>query len=217
MQSIEGNMQTDVEVEIVDRYEKNISYYIIKRTIDIIGSLCGIILLCPFMLITAVAIKLDSKGPIIFAQERVGQYGKIFRMYKFRSMVADAEEKCGAKWADKDDSRITRIGKFIRKTRIDELPQLVNILKGDMSIVGPRPEREYFYKKFEEGEAPGFSNRLEAKPGLTGLAQINGGYDITPAEKLQIDMEYLEKRSLTLDIKIILKTVGIVFSGEGAR
>ena len=135
--------------------------------------------------------------------------------HKLRSMRTDAE-KFGAQWAEKNDPRITKVGKFIRKTRIDEIPQLFNILKGDMSIIGPRPERPEFTQEFNE-EIPGFINRLAVKPGLTGWAQINGGYDITPQEKLVEDIYYIENRSILLDFKIILKTVKVVLTGHGAR
>ena len=130
-------------------------------------------------------------------------------------MWCDAE-KNGPQWADKNDVRVTNIGKFIRKTRIDELPQLYNILKGDMAIVGPRPERAVFTYEFEKS-IPGFTNRLQVKPGLTGLAQVNGGYDLTPSEKLNLDLRYIEERNFRKDLKIILKTVLVVFTGHGSR
>src|SRR5699024_8366291 len=155
------------------------------------------------------------KGPITYKQERLGKYGKRFYVYKLRSMRIDAE-KYGAQWADKDDPRITRIGKFIRKTRIDEIPQLFNILKGDMSIIGPRPERTLFTMEFND-EIPGFINRLAVKPGLTGWAQVNGGYDITPREKLEADIYYIENRSFLMDMNILFKTVKVVLTEEGAR
>ena len=125
-------------------------------------------------------------------------------------------EKNGAQWADKDDCRVTKIGNFIRKTRIDELPQLFNILKGDMSLIGPRPERPRFTVEFNQ-EIPGFVERLQIKPGLTGWAQVNGGDDVTPEEKWELDMYYIEKRDVWMDFKILLKTVGVVLTGAGAR
>jgi lipopolysaccharide/colanic/teichoic acid biosynthesis glycosyltransferase len=130
-------------------------------------------------------------------------------------MYTDAE-KHGPKWADKDDDRVTKVGKFIRNTRIDELPQFYNVLVGEMSLIGPRPERAIFTYKFER-QTPGFMNRLQIKPGLTGLAQVNGGYDIDYKEKLELDMEYINNRGFLLDLKILLKTFLIVFNGEGAR
>ena len=130
-------------------------------------------------------------------------------------MVHDAE-KNGAKWAEKNDMRVTLFGKFIRKTRIDELPQLWNVIKGEMSLIGPRPELEVFYRKFEE-TIPNFRDRLAVKPGLAGWAQVNGGYDITPEEKLRYDLEYIDNLSFKLEIKILLKTIKVIFTGEGAR
>ena len=129
--------------------------------------------------------------------------------------MSDAEVS-GAKWATKNDARVTTIGKFIRVTRIDELPQFFNILKGDMTIIGPRPEREIFYKEFEK-TISNFRDRLKIKPGLTGYAQVNGGYDVMPKEKLKLDLYYINNVSFSLDIKIIFKTVGIVITGKGAR
>lgn len=190
-------------------------YYIVKRAIDIILCLIGLVIALPIMVIVGIAIKLESKGPIIYKQERVGLEGRTFTIYKLRSMYIDAE-KNGAQWACKDDPRVTKVGRFIRKTRIDELPQLINILKGDMRIVGPRPERPILTYKFNE-EIPGFVNRLQVKPGLTGWAQVTGGYELSPKEKLEKDMYYIENQSLWLDLKIIFKTIFVVFNGDGAR
>lgn len=190
-------------------------YTFIKRAFDVAASLtAGLVLLLPLCVI-AILVKLDSKGPALFKQERVGKDGRIFYMYKFRSMVLDAE-KDGPKWADQDDERCTRLGRFLRKCRMDELPQLWNILVGDMSIVGPRPERSYFYEEFET-YIHGFRHRLAVQPGLTGLAQVNGGYELKPEEKIVYDMRYIAERSAFLDLKIILKTAVLVFSHEGAR
>lgn len=190
-------------------------YLALKRFFDIVVSFVfGTVLLLP-MLIIGVMIRIDSPGPALFRQERLGKGGKPFTMYKFRSMRVDAE-KNGPQWADKDDDRCTKMGRFIRASRLDELPQLWNILKGDMSFVGPRPERACFYDEFET-YIPGFRNRLWVKPGLTGHAQVNGGYDLLPEEKIVFDMEYIEKQSLKMDLVCILKTVQIVFTHEGAR
>ncbi|HEY8361531.1 MAG TPA: sugar transferase [Tissierellaceae bacterium] len=189
-------------------------YDYFKRVFDIIFSLIGLIIAFPIMVIFSILIVLETPGSPIYCQERVGKNGKHFKIYKLRSMYKDAEAN-GAQWAEKDDPRVTKMGRFIRRTRIDELPQLFNVLKGDMSIVGPRPERPIFTYKFNE-EIPGFINRLKVKPGITGWAQVNGGYELTPAEKLQYDLYYIENRSLWLDIKIILKTVKIILTGEGA-
>lgn len=196
-------------------FEEKRVYDFIKRLFDICASLLAIIVLGIPMLIVACFVKLDSKGPALYKQERLGKNRKPFTLYKFRSMREDAE-KDGAKWAEYDDNRCTRIGKFLRKSHIDELPQLFNILSGDMSIVGPRPERECFYEEFE-AYIEGFSQRLCVKPGLSGLAQINGGYDLTPEQKVLFDLEYIEKRSFWFDIKIVFMTIIVVFSLKGAR
>ena len=175
------------------------AYLFFKRAFDIVAAIVVGLVLLLFMPIIAAAIKLDSKGPVLFKQERLGKDGKPFMMYKFRSMHTDAEEN-GPQWAKVDDRRVTRVGKFLRKTRIDELPQMWNIIAGDMSFVGPRPEREFFYAKFERN-IPNFRDRLAVKPGLTGLAQISGGYELDPQSKLDYDIEYIETRSALLDIK----------------
>jgi len=199
---------TTVVVENKFWYEK------IKRVMDIVLSLIGLVIAIPLMLIFGIAIKLESKGPVFYSQERVGKNGKVFMLYKLRSMYQNAEEN-GAKWAEKDDPRVTKVGRIMRKTRIDELPQLFNVLKGDMSIVGPRPERPIFTYQFNE-EIPGFVNRLQVKPGLTGWAQVNGGYELDPAEKLEYDLYYIENRSIWMDIKIMLNTVKVILTGKGA-
>ncbi|WP_405083274.1 sugar transferase [Paenibacillus chitinolyticus] len=193
----------------------NLIYFYSKRSMDILLSALGILLTLPLMIIVGIVIKLESKGPIFYTQERVGRFGRRFNIIKFRSMVTDAE-KDGAQWAQKNDSRITKVGKFIRKTRLDEIPQFFNVLKGEMSLIGPRPERPLFTEKFEQ-EIPGFARRLDVKPGLTGWAQVNGGYEITPKEKLDLDLIYIEKSSMLLDIRILLMTIKVVFTGEGAR
>ncbi|MDA1502289.1 sugar transferase [Bacillus cereus group sp. TH43LC] len=190
-------------------------YLGVKYIIDILFSLIGLFFLWPIILIFSLLIILESPGSPFYLQERVGLKEKKFRVIKLRSMRNDAE-KNGAKWAEKNDPRITKIGAFIRRTRVDELPQLINILKGDMSLVGPRPEREIFTEKFE-AEIPGFKKRLEVKPGLTGWAQVNGGYEITPKEKLKLDIYYINHANLLLDLKIIIKTIKVVMTGDGAR
>lgn len=191
------------------------SYLGIKYIIDVMFSLFGLIVLSPVILIFSLLIILESPGSPFYFQERLGLNGNKFSVMKLRSMRNDAE-KNGAKWAEKNDPRITRIGMFIRKTRIDELPQLFNILKGDMSLVGPRPERSMFTEQFEK-EVPGFKKRLKVKPGLTGWAQVNGGYEITPKEKLDLDIYYINHASIMLDLEIILKTIKVVITGDGAR
>ncbi len=190
-------------------------YLEIKRFADISLSLIGLIIGAPIVIIASICIVLESRGNPLYSQMRVGLNNKEFKMYKIRSMRIDAEAD-GAQWAKKDDPRITKVGKFIRKTRIDEIPQLFNVLKGDMSIIGPRPEREIFYKQFEK-TIPDFRKRLLVKPGLTGYAQVNGGYDLTPDEKLRLDLYYESNQSIKLDILIILKTFRVLLTGEGAR
>lgn len=193
----------------------NKGYLFLKRAADIVASLLVLILALVPMLFLAAAIKLDSKGPVLYKQERLGKDGKPFLIFKFRSMYTDAE-KDGPQWADRVDNRCTRVGRFIRKTRLDELPQAWNILKGEMSLVGPRPERAYFYDQFET-YIHGFRHRLLVKPGLTGLAQVNGGYDLEPEEKIIYDMEYIKHRSVKMDLRCIFKTIRLIFTHEGAR
>lgn len=190
----------------------------IKRFLDIvIGGFIGLCSL-PVCLLAALAIKLDDHGPIFYSQERIGLYGKPFTVYKFRTMRTDAE-KFGAQWATKDDPRITKIGKFLRKTRIDELPQILCVLKGDMSMVGPRPERAVFIGKLRE-QIPFYISRLKMKPGLTGWAQVRHHYDTSIEDvqiKLQYDMYYYENMSLLLDFQILVRTVYVVLTGKGAQ
>ncbi len=190
-------------------------YNFFKRLFDIVISVLALLLLAIPMIIIGIIIVCDSKGPAIYKQERLGKNGKPFMLYKFRSMHLDAENN-GAQWASENDTRCTRIGLFLRKSRIDELPQFFNILAGHMSLVGPRPERSYFYNEFEK-YIHGFSQRLKVLPGLTGLAQVNGGYDLLPEEKIVYDMEYIKSRSFLLDIKCLIKTVAIIFNHHGAR
>ena len=193
----------------------NAVFFAVKRIMDVILSFVSGLTLALPMVIIAMLIKLDSPGPAIFRQERLGKDGKPFTIYKFRTMYLDAEAD-GPQWAKRNDCRCTPLGRFLRHTRLDELPQLWNILKGDMSIVGPRPERACFYSEFET-YIHGFCYRLLVKPGLTGLAQVNGGYDLKPEEKIMFDMEYIQKQSIELDLKCILQTIHLVFTHEGAR
>jgi len=190
-------------------------YALAKRIFDIVLSVIGLIIIFPFALILSIIICIDSKGGPLYIQDRLGRDGKTFHLIKFRTMVSDAESE-GAKWAEENDPRCTKIGRILRKCRIDEVPQLLNILSGDMSFVGPRPEREIFYDQFET-YIHGFRNRLSVIPGLTGLAQTSGGYDLTPEEKIVYDMEYIKTRSFWLDIKLMFRTVKLVFTHEGAR
>ena len=195
---------------------KNVEHYLyLKRAYDIFLATVGLIIAIPIVLFFTILIVIETPGSPIYVQERMGKNGKRFKMMKLRSMRMDAE-KGGAKWAEINDPRITKVGAFIRKTRIDELPQLVSVLKGDMSIVGPRPERPFFTEKFKK-EIKGFENRLLVKPGLTGLAQVSGGYDISPREKLKFDLAYIQNLTFSLEVKIILKTFKVIFTGAGAR
>ncbi|SHK11196.1 Sugar transferase involved in LPS biosynthesis (colanic, teichoic acid) [Hathewaya proteolytica DSM 3090] len=204
--------------------EKSFMYYFVKRLVDIVGSIVGILLLSPVFFILAIIVKLDSKGPVFFAHKRLGYRGKIIKVYKFRTMVQDAEdlieklpedqkEEFKKNFKLEDDPRITKIGGFLRKTSLDELPQLLNILKGDLTIVGPRPivEKEIeLYGKYGH-------KLLSVKPGLTGYWQVNGRSDTTYEQRVQLDMEYIDRRNLLLDFTIILKTFVEVFRGRGAK
>ncbi len=203
-------------IEDVGKVKKKPVYSFIKRFFDITISLVSlIVLLLPFLII-AIGIKCSSKGSVFYKQERLGKNGKKFNIVKFRTMVQDAEAG-GARWSSGDeDERIFRFGKFLRKTRLDELPQLWCCFVGTMTFIGPRPERECFYNEFEK-YIHGFKQRLLIKPGITGLAQVSGGYDLKPQEKVLFDIEYIKKRSIWLDIKIIFKTIGVVFSHKGAK
>ncbi|MDM5435899.1 sugar transferase [Bacillus hominis] len=197
-------------------------YLFMKRLMDIVGALCGLILLSPIFLIIALLIKLeDPKGPIFFKQNRVGRNEKEFEMYKFRSMITDAEEKLkdllqhnevsGAMFKMKDDPRVTKIGKFIRKTSIDELPQLLNVLKGEMSLVGPRPPLPREVKEYTSYD----KQRLLVTPGCTGLWQVTERNSVGFKEMVELDLEYMNKRGIIYDIKIILKTIQIMIKSNG--
>lgn len=191
-------------------------YSFFKRLADIVFSFLLVVLLFVPMVIIGVIVKFTSKGSVLYFQERLGLGGRKFKIIKFRTMDRNAEEN-GAQWSEgDDDERITGFGRFLRKTRLDELPQLWCILIGTMSFVGPRPERECFCIAFEK-YVHGFSERLKVKPGLTGLAQINGGYDLRPEEKVLYDVEYIKKRSLWLDFKIVVGTFTVVFHRKGAK
>jgi sugar transferase (PEP-CTERM system associated) len=191
----------------------------IKRSVDLIISLGMLILFSPLIIVIPILIKIDSTGSVLFSQERVGKNKKLYMLYKFRSMVEDAEEQSGPVWASDNDKRITRIGSVIRKWRIDEIPQLWNVLKGDMSFVGPRPEREFFVKKLEEA-IPYYGERFSVKPGITGWAQVCYGYGASvddAVEKVNYDLFYIKNMSSFMDLMIILRTIKIVLFGKGAR
>ena len=190
-------------------------YYFIKRNFDIVISLMGLVLLSPIILFFSVLVYIESPGKVIFKQKRIGKNGSVFTLYKIRSMRLDAERN-GEQWTQEKDTRILKIGTFIRRTKIDELPQLINVIKGEMTLVGPRPETPTLTFKFND-KYPGFVNRLSVTPGLTGLAQISGGYDLSPHEKLKKDLEYIGNQSLIMDIWIVLNTFLVVITGKGAR
>jgi len=191
------------------------TYCKLKRVLDLIFSLFVGTCILPVILVAAICIIVEDPGNPFYLQKRLGLMGKEFTLIKLRSMKVNAEA-AGPQWAQKDDPRVTKVGRFIRKTRIDELPQLLNVFMGDMSVIGPRPERAIFVQEFSV-ESPDFPKRMEVKPGLTGWAQINGGYDITPKEKLELDLYYIHHVNWLLDIKILIKTVRIVLTGDGAR
>lgn len=190
-------------------------YELVKRLFDITISACALLILAVPMVCLGAVIRLQTKGPVFYDQVRVGRNGRPFKLYKFRSMVTDAEEN-GVRWATDDDARITSVGKFLRKTRLDEIPQFFNILKGEMSLVGPRPERPVFCNAFE-CRIKGWHYRTLVRPGLTGLAQVEGGYDLLPKDKIKLDLKYIETRSVMLDATIILRTFKTVVTGKGAR
>ena len=191
------------------------SFLIFKRIADVFFSLMLCLLLLPLGLILALVSAINTKASPLFIQKRVGRNGKLFSCLKFRTMSKAAPANVAT--CDLNAKKyISRIGSLMRRSSLDELPQLWNILRGDMSFVGPRPERAYFYRKFEE-YIHGFSNRLMVTPGLTGHAQVNGGYSLKPEEKIVYDMEYIAKRSVRMDLRCIIKTICVVLCGDGAR
>ena len=190
-------------------------YRRIKRIIGLLISIPSLLLIIPICLIACIFIVIESSGNPIYIQERIGLNGQSFSIYKLRSMYQDAE-KNGHKWASKNDTRITKVGRFIRKTRIDELPQIINVIKGEMSIIGPRPERPEFISEFLK-DIPNFNERLAVRPGITGWAQVNGGYELTPKDKLVYDLFYINHESIKLDFLILLKTIKVMVTGNGSR
>ena len=187
------------------------SVELLIRLLDLVGSLFIVLCAWPLMLAAAAAIRLTSRGPVLYRQERVGKGGRLFNLYKFRTMVDDAEKHVGPVLASKNDDRITAVGRILRRTRMDELPQLYNILRGDMSLVGPRPERPFFVQRHKALQGV----RLIVKPGLTGLAQIRSFYDLKPAHKVKYDYIYIQNRSLLLNIYILLQTIPVLFAKKG--
>jgi sugar transferase (PEP-CTERM system associated) len=190
----------------------------VKRAIGFSCSLVGLVLLSPLILILSILIKIDSRGLVLYQQERVGENGKVFKLIKFRSMIENAESK-GPMWADQSDNRVTRIGRWMRKWRLDEIPQMFNVLKGDMSFVGPRPERPFFVEQLRK-EIPFYDQRFSVKPGITGWAQIKYRYGASKEdalEKLKYDLYYIKNLSSLFDLIIIFETIKVVLFGKGAR
>jgi exopolysaccharide biosynthesis polyprenyl glycosylphosphotransferase len=198
--------------ELMPEWEKKL-----KRISDVTVSLLILIVTLPLNILVAILIKLDSRGPILFKQDRIGMNNKEFKIYKFRSMFLDAEKNTGPVWSKKDDPRVTRVGKILRQLRIDEIPQFFNVLKGEMSLVGPRPERPYFVEMLAE-KLPYYKRRLKVRPGITGWAQVKHKYDESIEDvkvKLRYDLFYIENMSLRMDIKILARTILVVIFGKG--
>jgi len=192
---------------------------IAKRAVDLAVATVCLIVLLPLYLLIALAIWLDSGSPILFAQERAGLRGRPFRMFKFRSMVENAEKETGPVWAATNDARVTRLGALLRRTHLDELPQFWNVLRGEMSVVGPRPERPVFVQALDK-EIPGFANRCKVKPGITGLAQVRNGYTQSTRaarRKLRYDLHYIRNYCFLLDLKIMARTIKVLANDENAR
>lgn len=210
-----GLVDTDrvIEVERIDPAAllDRRGYLFVKRAAEVTLSLVAFAVLAVPMAVIALAVKLDSPGPVFYRQERFGKNGKPFQLVKFRSMRTDAE-KAGVQWSKEHDPRVTRTGHLMRACRLDEQPQFWGVVKGDLSLVGPRPERAVFYEAFEK-YIPGFKQRLMVTPGITGLAQVNGGYDLKPAEKIQYDVEYIKHQSFGMDMVILMKTAMTILLG----
>ena len=204
-----------VELPRVRRISGSLGYRFVKRAFDVCSCSVALVVFAIPMLVIAAKVRSESPGPVIYAQRRVGLNGKVFNLYKFRSMYQDAEVR-GAQWAKDEDPRVTSFGRFLRNKRLDEIPQFWNVVRGDMSLIGPRPERPAFHEVFCQ-RIDGWEQRVMVKPGITGLAQVEGGYDLLPKEKAKVDIYYIEHRSPRMDWSIIWKTVRTMISGEGAR
>jgi exopolysaccharide biosynthesis polyprenyl glycosylphosphotransferase len=190
----------------------------VKRLFDLAGALAGLVVAAPIMLLTAIAVRLDSPGPVLYRQERVGEHGRLFTLYKFRSMRIDAEQGTPV-WATSHDSRVTRVGRVIRLTRLDELPQLWNVLRGEMSFVGPRPERQFFVQQLAEA-IPFYMARHAVRPGVTGWAQVRYRYGASvedSLEKLRYDLYYIKHLSLVFDLTILVDTIKVMVCRKGAQ
>ena len=203
--------QREIVTPVVESYQTSVIGNVCIRGFDIAGSFIILAIASPVMLLTAILVRVTSPGPILFKQRRVGKDGKIFVLYKFRTMVNDAEKNTGPVWATKDDERVTWLGKILRRIRLDEFPQLFNVLRGDMSLVGPRPERPYFVRRHRALQGI----RLSVKPGITGLAQIRAFYDLKPEHKLKYDYLYIQKQSFLFNAYILLMTVPVVLLRKG--
>ena len=201
-----------------DGFDQSMFRTVVKRIFDLVGAMVLLVLASPIMLVTAVLIYLESGGPVLYYQERVGLGGRLFNVVKFRSMRTDAEKDGKPRWAAMQDDRVTRVGRIIRKLRIDELPQLLSVLAGDMSLVGPRPERPYFVDKLTQ-QIPYYAVRQSVKPGVTGWAQVRYHYGASvedAVEKLQYDLYYVKNNTLFLDLVVLFETVGVVLMAKGA-
>lgn len=209
--STESNLQGGPPAPVFAPSQASAVAELLMRLLDLAGSLLLLLFALPLMLFSAMLIKLTSSGPALYKQQRVGKGGKLFTLYKFRTMVPDAEKHVGPVWATRDDDRVTPVGRVFRKLRVDELPQLYNVLRGDMSLVGPRPERPFFVERHRALQGV----RLSVKPGLTGLAQVRAFYDLKPDHKLKYDYLYIQKRSPLLNAYILLRTIPALFTRMG--
>ncbi|MFA7367880.1 MAG: sugar transferase, partial [Bacilli bacterium] len=205
----------DTPVFVSQSLHLSLTQRFLKRLLDIIVSLIAFIVALPVFIIVPILIKAHDRGPVFYKQERVTRNDKNFMLYKFRTMIVDAEKATGAVWQMENDPRITKVGKFLRATRLDELPQLLNVIKGEMSLIGPRPEREIFVKEFIKS-IPDFRYRVNVKPGITGLAQVLGKYNSEPDDKLRFDLIYIRNYSIWLDIKILFLTIRAIFDRDSS-